>query len=142
MDDKQQNAIHFKFLDSCQILNILKKLNLVVDDKKRCECGCYSTDFERLMFFIDLELNFGKIDDSGIIKYSYFQLGRNVWGSIGMYDERLNTIRFILEDLKKVFDKENIKCKLDLSDCEIDYFKKYFPLNIKNNNGGRHSSHR
>lgn len=131
IDEKQQNTMHFKFLDSCQISDTLKKIKLNVDDKKRCDCGCYSTDFERLMFFIDLELNFGKIDDSGIIKYSYFQLGRNVWGSVGMYKERLNTIRAMLEELKTDFDKSGINCELDLSDCEVEYFEGFFPLEVK-----------
>lgn len=140
IDDKQTNTMHFKFLDSCQISEILKKIKLSVEDNKRCDCGCYSTDFERLVFLIDLELNFGKIDDSGIIKYSYFQLGRTVWGSVGMYKERLNTIRAILEEIKKDMDKKGIKCKLDLSDCEVEYFEGYFPLDVKNKKEERASS--
>ncbi len=120
--DPRDNALFLKFLDCNQINIISNKLRLNIDDKKFCDCGCYSTNFERFVWFIDLEFNFGKQAD---ILDIYFRIGRNVWGSVGMYKERLNVLRYILEDLIKEFNNQGIKCKLDLSDCEQHYFKDY-----------------
>ena len=122
-DETFQNTINFKFLDCNQIKEVIDKLNLKIDDKKANLDNHFTTDFERIIWFIDLEFNIGKIDK--LINYTYFRLGRNVWGSIDYYKERLNILRFILETLKKDLHKVGVKCKLDLSDCEDHYFKDY-----------------
>ena len=130
VDDKHSNTSKFTFLDCSQIKNIANSINLEIDDEKRCDCGCYSTTFERVAYFIDLEFNYGKILNKQLPEdeqpYTYFQLGRNVWGSIGLYYERLNILRFILETIKKELDKQKIYSTISLDDCDdcfVDYFK-------------------
>lgn len=114
------NVRCFIFLDTVQIKEVLNKIGLLVNDKKRCNCGCYSTDFETMMYFINLELTYGSISD-----VEYFRLGRDVWGSVGLFKERLNVLRYILENLQKSFNKEGIKSDLCLDDCEEKHFKNY-----------------
>ena len=109
------HTMEFRLLSIRQIKNIIKKLNLNIDDNKRCTCGCLSTDFERVMHFTELEFNYGKIHKL-LNKYIYFRLGRNITLSVKPYDERFKIIRYILEDLKKEYDKLGIKCELDISD--------------------------
>lgn len=130
VDDKYSNTTKFSFLDCSQIRNIANSINLEIDDKKRCDCGCYSTVFERIVYFIDLEFNYGKCFNKILPEdeqpYTYFRLGRDVWGSIGLYYERLNILRFILEHIKNELDKQKIHSKLSLNDCDnyfVDYFK-------------------
>jgi len=130
VDDKYSNTSKFAFLDCSQIKKIANSINLEIDDEKRCDCGCYSTTFERVAYFIDLEFNYGKILNKQLPEdeqpYTYFQLGRNVWGSIGLYYERLNILRFILETIKKELDKQKIHSTISLDDCDdcfVDYFK-------------------
>lgn len=131
IDDKYSNTSKFVFLDICEIKKIIKILNLEIDDEKRCDCGCYSTDLEMIMFFIDLEFDYGKgfnkIIPAEDQPYTYFRLGRDVWGSIGYYFERLNILRYILEKIKSELDKKGIKSEIDLNDCDkdfVDFFKK------------------
>jgi len=130
VDDKYSNTTKFVFLDCSQIRDIANSINLEIDDKKRCNCGCYSTTFEIVVHFIDLEFNYGKIFNKTLSEndqpYTHFTLGRNVWGSIGLYYERLNILRFILEYIKKELDKQKINSKLSLDDCDDDCFVDYF----------------
>lgn len=130
VDDDHSNTLKFVFLDCSQIRSISKLINLEIDDEKRCDCGCYSTTFEMVAYFIDLEFNYGKVFNKILPDedqpYTYFRLGRDVWGSIGLYYERLNILRFILEHIKKELDKQKIHSKLSLDDCDdcfVDYFK-------------------
>ena len=136
VDDKRSSTSKFAFLDCSQIKNIANSINIEIDDEKRCDCGCYSTTFERVAYFIDLEFNYGKILNKQLPEdeqpYTYFQLGRDVWGSIGLYYERLNILRFILECIKKELDKKGIKSRLSLSDCEKETFVDYFKEGKKN----------
>jgi hypothetical protein len=122
--DGMLNKITFEFLDCNQHKKILEKIGLKINDSKFCDCGCYSTDFELVMKFISLELNYGKFNDQ--IDIEFYRIGRNVWGSVGMYTERLNLLRYILEDIQKELKKHNIPSEMDFSDCEdcfVDYFK-------------------
>jgi len=134
VDDKHSNTTKFAFLDCFQIRNIAKSINLEIDDKERCDCGCYSTTFERVVYFIDLEFNYGKCFNKTLPEedqpYTYFRLGRDVWGSIGLYYERLNILRFILEHIKKELDKKGIRSELSLSDCEKETFVDYFKVGM------------
>lgn len=122
-DPKMENTTSFKFLDCCQIKTILEEIKMNIDDKKLCDCGCFSTEFERLCYFIDLEFTHGSFTKT-IPDIEYYMLGRNVWGSIGMYAERLSVLFCILQNLQKKLKEKGINCRLDLSDCEKDLIKK------------------
>jgi hypothetical protein len=133
VENGKQNTFVFKLIDCNQIKNILDKLGMKIDDEEPCDCGCMSTDFERMVFFLDLEFNYGKIVD--FINYKYFWIGRNVTMSIEPSDERLVVLRYMLEDLKREFDREGIYSRLNLDDCNPDIFNGYF--NDKGENNGR-----
>jgi hypothetical protein len=125
IDDKMLNKMVFEFLDCNQHKKILKEIGLKIDDTKLCDCGCYSTNFELVMKFISLELDYGKFNEQ--IDIENYRIGRNVWGSVGMYTERLNLLRYILEDIQKELKKHDIQSEMDFNDCEdyfVDYFKK------------------
>lgn len=128
IDSDSSNTHKFVFLDITDFKAISRILGIELDDKKRCSCGCYSTTLEIVMFFCDLEFTYGKkfTNISSCEQPVYFNIGRNVWGSIGLYYERLNTLRFILLEIKTELDKKGIKSKLDLCDCEKDTFVDYF----------------
>jgi hypothetical protein len=125
-EDKKNNTLKFYFLDINQIEAIGIEIGLILDDIELCKCGCRNTEAEIVTNYIDLEFNAGtKIP---ISDYVYFRLGRNVWGTVGRYYQRLSILRYILEDLQKHFLNAGIKSKLDISDAEpqnfCDYFKK------------------
>ena len=127
VDDKYSNTHKFAFLDITDFKAISRILGIKLDDKKRCDCGCYSTTLERVMYFCDLEFTYGKkFANTLSYKPVYFNIGRNVWGSLGLYYERLNILRFILEEIKTELDNKGIKSRLDLDDCNNDHFVKYF----------------
>jgi len=112
----------FAFLDYHQIKNIVETLNIHIDDKvTKVDEGNLSTDFEALMFFIDLNLGYGDL-----LGTNYFRLGRDVCGSVGMFYERLNVLRFILQVLQKDFGEVGIHSELSLVDCDRDYFDEDF----------------
>ncbi len=121
--EKMSNVTEFHFLDCHQIKDIQTKLKLKVDDSKRCDYGCFSTDFEKLMWYISLEFFHGKIHPG--INQPSFSLGRIVTCSVGLHRERLNVLRYILMELSQEFISQGIICQLDLSDCELDYFTEY-----------------
>jgi len=90
----------FHFLDCNQIRFSEKALELTpLNDSKPCNCGCYSTDFETVCYFLDLEFRYGKPFEN--CPYDYYYLGRNVYMQIGFYHERLNILRLILINIKK-----------------------------------------
>lgn len=109
----------FVFLDYHQIKSIVETLNICVDDK--VSHGNLSTDFEALMHFVDLNLGYGDL-----LGTNYFRLGRDVWGSVGMFSERLNVLRFILQTLEMEFEEGGIHSELSLVDCDGDYFDEGF----------------
>ena len=112
----------FVFLDYHQIKSIDKVLNMCIDDKVvRVDYGHLSTDFEALMYFIDLNLGYGDL-----LGTNYFRLGRDVWGSVSMFYERLNVLRFILQMLQKDFEGAGIHSELSIEDCDGDYFDEDF----------------
>lgn len=125
VDEKDKFTYRFKFIDCNQFISIIEKLNLKVDDHHQCDCGCLSTDLERLIYFIDLEFNYGKVFKE--LDYIYFRLGRNIYSSIDPFNERLMILRYMLEDIKTEFDKVGIVSKLDLSDCDERLFDNYKP---------------
>lgn len=127
----RQDTMKFHFLDCNQIRFVEKVLDLKpLDDTKPCSCGCYSTDFETVCYFLDLEFRYGKPFKE--CPYDYYSLGRDVYMQIGFYHERLNILRFILECIKKEIDKKGIKSELSLSDCEKETFVDYFKGGKKN----------
>lgn len=112
----------FVFLDYHQIKSIVKTLNMYIDDGViRVDYGDISTDFEALMHFIDLNLGYGDL-----LGTNYFRLGRDVWGSVAMFSERLNVLRFLLQILQKDFEDVGIHSELYLDDCDRDYFNEDF----------------
>lgn len=131
IDTNHSNTHKFVFLDYTDFKVISRILGIKLDDKKRCSCGCCSTTLEIVMYFCDLEFNYGKIflklvKDKSVIQPTYFNIGRNVWGDVGQYYERLNILRFILEEIKSNLDDKGIKSKLDIDDCEKETFVDYF----------------
>ena len=120
--DKRENSVEFKFLDCNQIKTLINTIpNLEIADSKIGESNFYTTTFEKVVWFIDLEFNYGKFSDYSNI--SLFQIGRNVWGSVGLYKERLNVLYYLLRDIQKELKKKGIKSRIDLSDCEKNYIR-------------------
>lgn len=119
VDEKHLNKFHFRPIDCSQIREISKNLNLSIDDTKQCSCGCHSTDFETVVYFLDLEFYYGNIYD-----VDYFDLGKNCYMDIGMYKERFWILRHILEDIQSKL-PDNIKSTLDFGDIDKDTFEGY-----------------
>lgn len=107
----------FKFLNCEQIRDICNKLNLEVDDTKRC--GCNNTDFEILTYFSDLTFYYGNLYD-----VNYFCLGRDCYLTEDMYTERIYILRYILEYIQSKLPK-SIKTSMDFSDVEKGTFDNY-----------------
>lgn len=123
-DRGSTTRFQFYFKDFREIKEIADRIGIEIDDTKMCSCGCMSTNLETLTHFIQLELMHGPLVDQ-MPDLVYFQLGQNVYGEVGMYYERLNIIRYILEDMQKQLREYGIKAELDLSDCEMDVFENY-----------------
>ncbi len=113
----------FNFIDCQEIVEILKKVGLEVDDEKRCDCGCYNTDFEMLVGYISLEFMHGQMN--GSVDDVYFRVGRDITMSVGMYGLRLNILRYILEDIQEELDKKGINSEMNFGDCDRDHFESY-----------------
>ena len=120
----------FYFIDCNQIKEISTKLGITLDDTTICPCGCMSTDLEILSHFIQLELKHGLITEV-IPELVYFDLGQNLWGNVGMFHERLNIIRYILEDIQQQLKEHGIKSTIDLEDCDNDFVNYFNPEEIE-----------
>lgn len=120
VDENFSSKFHFRPINCLQIRDICKELNLTVDDTRQCDCGCYSTDFEMLTYFLDLEFCYGNLYD-----VDFFDLGRNCYMQVGMYKERFWILRYILERIQLELLTKNIKSTLDFSDIEEGLFEGY-----------------
>lgn len=105
---KSLRYIKVRFIDCNQIREILDKLKIKLDDEEPCTCGCYSTDFERLVNHIELMIYPGEL---------CYTIGRSISTEEGLVNERFNVVRYILLYLWKELEKIGIKSHVDYGDC-------------------------
>lgn len=134
-DEKKMNAHIFRILDYQKIMTIIQKLGLKIDDTKKCDCGCYSTELEQLLWNLSpegspLEFDHGCIlnpkDYKGglgclskdiIQALTRFCIGKDLWGTGGHQYERALILREILTQISIKLKQLGIDSELDLSDC-------------------------
>ena len=54
-DEKKSNTHIFRILEYPKIMTIIQKLGLKIDDTKKCDCGCDSTELESLLWYLSPE---------------------------------------------------------------------------------------